>query len=109
MLQAQARALTGQEAITPVEEQVIQEGASTTGTRDIAENPQVIEVSSSSSVSGEQVAPQESHNPSVRSPPVVIQDSVMQSQTIMSDFLRASTAGYNLLDQFMANMGAQCG
>ena len=104
MLKAQARAQGEQEAITPAEEQVIQEGTSTTGTRNIAENPQVIEVPSSSSLSGEQLAPLESHNPSVRSLPVVIQGSDLQSQTNMLDFLRASTAEYNLLNQFMTNM-----
>ena len=69
----------------------------------------MIEVPSSSSLTGEQVAPLERHNPSVRSHPVMIQDSVMQSQTNMSDFLRAFTTGYNLLDQFMANMGGSYG
>ena len=66
----------------------------------------MIEVPSSSSLSVEQSAQPESHDPSVKLLPVVIQDSVMQSQTNMLDFLRAFTAGYSLLDQFMANMGA---
>ena len=106
MLKAQARAQREQEATRSLEQQSTQGVASTTGDRDIVENPQVIEVLSSSSLSGEQLAPLESHNPSVRSHPVMIQDSVMQSQTNMSDFLRASTARYNLVDQFMASTGA---
>ena len=106
MLKAQARAQREQEATRSLEQQSTQGVTSTTEVRDIVENPQVIRVFSSSSLSGGQVAPLESHNPSVRLHPVVIQDSMMQSQTNMSDFLRASTAGYNLLDQFMANMRA---
>ena len=104
MLKAQFREQVGKEATTPVEEQVIQEDTSTTGTKNISENPQVIEIPSYSFLSVEQSAPLESHNPSVISPLVVIQDSAMQSQTNMSDFLRASTAEYNLLNQFMTNM-----
>ena len=66
----------------------------------------MIEVPSSASLSGRQLAQPESNTPSVKFVPNLIQDSVMQSQTNMSHFLKTSTAGYNLLDHFMANIGA---
>ena len=106
MLRAQAKAQAEQDATAPEVEQVTQGGSSTLETRNMAEDPQVIEVLISASLSVEQLSQSQNNNPSVKSPPVVIQDSVMQSQTNMSDFLGASTAGCNLLDQFMVNMGA---
>ena len=38
---------------------------------------------------------------------MLVQDSTLQSQSQsnMSEFLRASAASYNLLDQLMANLG----
>ena len=89
MLRAQAKVQARQEATVPEIEQVIQGDPSTLETRNIAEDPQVIEVPSLSSLSVEQLAQPESNNPSVKSPPIVIQDSVMQSQTNMSDFLKS--------------------
>ena len=48
-----------------------------------------------------------SNTVSVKSAPTVIQDSTLQSQSNMSEFLKASAAGYNLLDKLMANIGVQ--
>ena len=89
MLRAQAKAQAKQEATAPEVEQVTQGGPSTLETRNIAEYPKVIEVPSLASLSLDQLAQPESNNPSVKSPPIVIQDSVMQSQTNMSDFLKS--------------------
>ena len=57
-------------------------------------------------------APSQSHRQSskvlesVKSAPVLIQDSTLQSQSNNLEFPKPSSAGSNLLDQFMANHGA---
>ena len=48
----------------------------------------------------------DSYTVSVKLASIIIQDSSLQSQSNMSEFLKASAAEYNLLDRFMANIGA---
>ena len=72
----------------------------------LLETPQVMEISSSASEPFRTQTQPDSNTVSVKSAPIVIQDSTMQLQSNMSEFLKASSAGYNLLDKFMANIGA---
>ena len=83
----QARIQTGQGTSQSQVQQSIQVS------RNLAETPQIMEISSSAS---EPVRDQDQtdNNPvSVKPAPIVIQDSTMQSQSNMSEFLKASAAG----------------
>ena len=84
----------------------IKEGTSQIQSGMLLETPQVMEISSSASEPMRAQTQPQGSAISVKSAPIVIQDSTMQSQSNMSEFLKASAAGYNLLDKFMANIGA---
>ena len=72
----------------------------------LPDTPQIMETSSSASEPMRTQDQPDSNTVSVKSASIVIQNSNLQSQSNMLEFLKASAAGYNLLDRFMANIGA---
>ena len=72
----------------------------------LAETPQIMEISSSTSEPMRTQDQPDSNPVSVKSAPIVTQDLTMQFQSNMSEFLKASAARNNLLDRLMANIDA---
>ena len=70
----------------------IKEGTSQIQSGILLETPQVMEISSSASEPLRTQTQSKSNAVSVKSAPIAIQDSTMQSQSNMSEFLKASAA-----------------